>query len=111
MTVPLDLEVDVDPNVVVVFQVEFDLTKYSGQFDIDLHTIFQVPVEIAYLNPSNRNFDSDFKGLGVNTANDPLGLQVSYFLAYNETYLERNSESYLYRAKRPINFNSIAPVA
>lgn len=65
-TIKDDLEVEVDPCLVSILQVQCSPTLGRIQIDIEDYTVLEVSVDIASVDAIDVGVDSDLKSVGVN---------------------------------------------
>jgi hypothetical protein len=65
-----DLEVQVDPELVPVLQVELDLPLDDEEVDLDTNTVLQVPVEVSETDADDADADANLEAVGVDIPSD-----------------------------------------
>jgi hypothetical protein len=94
-------ELNTDPDLVGILQVETNLSFLNEKVDLDHQAVIEIAVEIPKLHAKDVHFDSNLEGT-FDEISDYLAI-VSTFHVIISLY----SAHYLSHTERPVNLNAI----
>jgi hypothetical protein len=60
----------VDPELISILQIQFNVTLGNKQIDAEANTILEVSENVTNIDSNNADTDTDLKSVGVNISGD-----------------------------------------